>query len=95
MVIYDNSKVVKMVIFDYCKNQLMTDKEQIQQDIGMRIREIREIKGISQKDLSYSCGFDKSNMARLEMGRTNPTIYTLKKIAENLNVELEELVKGL
>ncbi|CAA0190152.1 helix-turn-helix domain-containing protein [Tenacibaculum maritimum] len=73
----------------------MTSKEQIQLDIGKRIRDLREKKGISQKDLAYSCGFDKSNMARLEMGRTNPTIYTLKKIAENLEVELTDLVKDL
>ncbi|CAA0239901.1 helix-turn-helix domain-containing protein [Tenacibaculum maritimum] len=73
----------------------MTSKEQIQLDVGKRIRDLREKKGVSQKDLAYSCGFDKSNMARLEMGRTNPTIYTLKKIAENLEVELTDLVKDL
>ncbi|CAA0172974.1 helix-turn-helix domain-containing protein [Tenacibaculum maritimum] len=73
----------------------MTSKEQIQLDIGKRIRDLREKKGVSQKDLAYSCGFDKSNMARLEMGRTNPTIYTLKKIAENLEIKLTDLVKDL
>ena len=73
----------------------MVDKEQIQIAIGERIRDLREKKDISQKDLAYSCGFDKSNMARLEMGRTNPTIYTLKIIAKNLEVELTDLVKDL
>ncbi|MFL0086945.1 helix-turn-helix transcriptional regulator [Tenacibaculum maritimum] len=73
----------------------MTSKEQIQLDVGKRIRDLREKKGVSQKDLAYSCGFDKSNMARLEMGRTNPTIYTLKKIAENLEIQLTDLVKDL
>lgn len=70
----------------------MSEKEQIQQGVGKMIRELREQKKISQKDLAYSCGFDKSNMARLEMGRTNPTIYTLKKIAENLDATLCDIV---
>lgn len=70
----------------------MKDKEQLQELIGNRIKEIRESKNISQQNLAYACGFEKSNMARLESGRTNPTIFTLKKIADNLNVKLPDLV---
>ncbi len=73
----------------------MTDKEQLQKAIGKRIREIRECKNIPQQELAYACNFEKSNMARLEAGNTNPTLYTLKKIADNLQVELEDLVKDL
>jgi transcriptional regulator with XRE-family HTH domain len=32
-------------------------------------------------------------MRRIESGRTNPTILTLKKISEGLEVTLEELVR--
>jgi len=71
----------------------MTEKEKLQFSIGKRIREIRENKAISQKDLAYSCGFDKSNMARIEMGRTNPTIYTLKLIADNLGTSICSIVE--
>lgn len=73
----------------------MSDKEDLQKAIGQRIKKIRESKSIAQQDLAYSCNFEKSNMARLEAGNTNPTLYTLKKIAENLKVTLEDLVKGL
>lgn len=73
----------------------MSEKEQIQKAIGLRIKQIRESKNIRQTDLAYSCDFEKSNMARLEAGNTNPTLYTLKKIADNLKVELVELVKDL
>ncbi len=73
----------------------MTDKDDLQRAIGKRIKTLRESKNIAQQDLAAACNFEKSNMARLEAGNTNPTIYTLKKIAENLEIELTDLVKGL
>ena len=50
---------------------------------------------MSQQDLSAICNMEKSNFSRLEAGRTNPTIFTLKKIADNLEIELQELVKDI
>lgn len=73
----------------------MTDKEELQIAIGKRIKELRESKNIAQQDLAAACNFEKSNMARLEAGNTNPTIYTLKTIAKNLKIELTDLVKDL
>ena len=73
----------------------MSDKEELQRAIGKRIKELRESKNIAQQDLAAACNFEKSNMARLEAGNTNATIYTLKIIAKNLKVELVDLVKDL
>jgi len=60
--------------------------------IGMNIRKIRDKKGISQQDLAASCNFEKSNMSRIEAGRTNLTIGTLLKISEALQVKLADIV---
>ena len=73
----------------------MTDKEELQRAIGKRIKALRESKNVAQQDLAAACNFEKSNMARLEAGNTNATIYTLKIIAKNLKVELVDLVKDL
>ncbi len=73
----------------------MSDKEKLQKAIGKRIKSIREQKNIAQQDLAYACNFEKSNMARLEAGNTTPTLYTLKKITNNLETTLEELLKDL
>ena len=73
----------------------MTDKQDLQIAIGKRVKELRESKNIAQQDLAAACNFEKSNMARLEAGNTNATIYTLKIIAKNLKVELADLVKDL
>lgn len=70
----------------------MSDKKQLQKAIGKRIKEIREKKKISQQDIAGLCNIEKSNFSRLEAGNTNPTIYTLNKIAEHLGVTLSELV---
>jgi len=60
--------------------------------IGLNIRKIRVKKKISQQDLAAACNFEKSNMSRIEAGRTNLTIGTLLKICEALQVELTDLV---
>ena len=70
----------------------MTDKQKLQIEIGKRIKFLRESKGISQQDIAGLCNIEKSNFSRLEAGGTNPTIFTLSKIAEHLNVPLKELV---
>lgn len=70
----------------------MIDKSLLQIALGNRIRQIREIKNISQQDLAAACNFEKANLSRLEAGRTNPTLVTLYKLAENLDVTLSTLM---
>ena len=61
--------------------------------VGQRIKEIRNEKKISQQDLASKCNFEKSNMSRIEAGRTDPKLSTLDKISQGLEVELTELFK--
>ncbi|WP_345273275.1 helix-turn-helix transcriptional regulator [Flaviramulus aquimarinus] len=65
--------------------------------VGKRIKEVRESKNITQLQLVINMEevagkFDTTNVSRIESGRTNPTIYTLHRIAEALEVELTELI---
>jgi transcriptional regulator with XRE-family HTH domain len=70
------------------------EKLDLLKNIGKRIQEIRITKGYSQVDLAGKIEgvFDTTNVSRIESGRTNPTIYTLHRIAVALEVELEDLV---
>ena len=68
------------------------DKDKILKHIGNNIKMIRESKGISQQKLAADCNFEKSNMSRIEAGNTNPTIYTLYKIAVALEVDVREII---
>lgn len=60
--------------------------------IGRRIVQIRTERGISQQDLAARCNFEKSNMSRIEYGRTNMTLGTLLTISRALGVKLRDLV---
>ncbi len=67
------------------------DKEYLV-SLGNRIKEIRLQKKISQTEIAYRCGFDKSNYNTIESGKRNPTIISLLKIAKALDVSLIELL---
>lgn len=69
------------------------EKETLLKNLGTRIREIRNKKGISQKQLAHSIGKDQQSVQRLEAGNINPTYYYLYEIADGLEVDLEVLIK--
>ena len=58
--------------------------------LGKRIKELRLQKKISQTEIAYRCGFDKSNYNTIESGKRNPTITSLLKIAKALDIQLIE-----
>ena len=60
--------------------------------LGIRIRQLREEKNISQQNLAEMCNIEKSNMARIESGRTNPTLLTMHKLSTALQIPLTVLV---
>ena len=57
-------------------------------EIGARIRRIRIEKNMSQTELAMECEFEKASMSRIESGQANPTISTLFKISQALEVDL-------
>ena len=72
----------------------MTDEEYLIK-LGKKIKEIRLSNNISQVELANNCDFEKSNMNRIEAGRANTTIVTLRKIASALNVKVIDLINDL
>ncbi|MBN2636347.1 MAG: helix-turn-helix transcriptional regulator [Prolixibacteraceae bacterium] len=59
--------------------------------IGLKIKLLRIERKISQQDLAAACNFEKSNLAQIESRRTNPTIATLLKICQVLDVPISQL----
>ena len=70
------------------------EKSDLLKNVGKRIQELRVQKGLSQVDLvgKIEGNIDTTNISRIESGRTNPTIYTLYRISEALEVSLSDLV---
>jgi len=68
------------------------NESELLKSLGVKIRNLREERKISQQNLAAMCNFEKSNMARIESGRTNPTFLTLHKISVALNASITILV---
>ena len=59
--------------------------------IGQRIRQLRLQEGLSQRDLERTTGLFSCYISRVEHGRTVPSLETLERFAEGLNVPLYRL----
>lgn len=59
--------------------------------IGARIRQLREVKGLSQGDIEERTGLLRCYISRVENGHTVPSLETLEKFAAALDVKLYEL----
>ena len=59
--------------------------------VGENIKRIRKEKGLTQKQLGELCGLADSAIRRYENGGANPKIETKKKIANALEVPVEDI----
>ena len=60
-------------------------------DVGTRIRDLRDAKGWSQERLAEAAYVDRSYLAGIERGLRNPSIRSLLKIANALRVHMRDL----
>lgn len=75
-------------------NMSRMEKEELLRLLGKRIKELRLERGMSQVDLvaKMQGNIDTTNISRIEAGRTNPTIYSLYRLSEALEISMSELV---
>lgn len=55
--------------------------------VGKRIRVARELREMSQMDLSKKAGLSQSTIAQIEKGNKEPSLTTLRSIANGLGLE--------
>jgi transcriptional regulator with XRE-family HTH domain len=60
-------------------------------DIGKRLRELREAKGLSQTDVEDRSGMPRSHLSKIENGHSTPSFQVLERWANALDVELHQL----
>jgi len=63
----------------------------IHKQIGNRIREIRQKQKLTLEELSEKVSLDWSFIARIETGKAVPSIQSLAKISQALNVAMKDL----
>ena len=61
--------------------------------LGLRIKELRKRKGMSQEFLADESGLSLRTIQRIENGETNPTGESLKRLSNALNVNPDELIE--
>ena len=62
--------------------------------IGKNLKELRIRKNLSQEELAKGIGISASNLREIEYGSGNPTILTIERIAEGLNITTSVLVSS-
>lgn len=59
-------------------------------EIGKKIKKIRESLGKTQEELAKATGMKRPNIARIESGKHEPSLETLKKLADALNLSIAD-----
>ncbi|MBF6036199.1 helix-turn-helix domain-containing protein [Pseudomonas sp. P155] len=63
--------------------------------LGLRIKQYRKAKGMSQQALAYACGWEsQSRIGNYEKGARQPNLQDLEKISAALGVSFPDLVAG-
>jgi putative transcriptional regulator len=71
------------------------EQEKLLKALGARVKSIREEKGLSLQDVAHSIGKDRQSVHSLEKGKFNPSLLYLIEICKGLEIDLEELIRGL
>lgn len=61
--------------------------------ISVRIRELRKERKLTVQELAYRCDMERSNLSRIEAGRTNLTVKTMCIICNALSVNLRDVIR--
>ena len=65
------------------------------QQLGRRIRRLRENHGLSQRKFALMIGMDRSYLISVEGGKRNIALDNLEKISRGLDISISELFEGV
>lgn len=56
--------------------------------VGPRLRALRTLRGISQRELAKRCGVTHSSLSLIEQGKVSPSVSSLKKILDAIPISV-------
>lgn len=62
----------------------------LKKKIGIRLRELRISKGLSQEKFSFECELDRTYIASIEQGKRNVSAVNIEKIAKALGLSVSD-----
>jgi transcriptional regulator with XRE-family HTH domain len=63
--------------------------------VGLRVRELREARGLTLSELARRSGIGKGTLSELESGRRNPTLETLYAVTTAIEVPLSAALRDV
>ena len=63
----------------------------LRKNFGDRIRQLRKNLEISQEELGFRTGLDRTYISGIERGERNPSLDNIGKLAKELKISLKEL----
>lgn len=67
-----------------------TNNHREDQELGLRLRAIRERAGVSQRALAKQTGVPNSTISLIESGKMNPSVGALRRILDGIPISLSE-----
>jgi transcriptional regulator with XRE-family HTH domain len=71
----------------------METKRNILISFGEKVREIRKEKGLSQEELAHKANLHRTYIGMIERAEKNITLVNIEKIANALEVDINELIQ--
>jgi len=68
------------------------DEKEFLTKLSKKIRHLRKLRRMSQEELAFKAGIDRSYMGNIERGESSPTIITVFKISRALKVNMPQLL---
>jgi transcriptional regulator with XRE-family HTH domain len=82
--------------FLFIANHMATkDKDKFFKQFGAHIKKIRKEKGLSIREMELRGDIDRHTLSKIENGKLNCGVYSVKKLCDALEISMEELFKGL
>lgn len=90
LVTYINTFAIESCLPDLARATvpLMADFEDLYRELGRKLRQARERKGLSQEKLAGQLGISRASVVNIEAGRQRAPLHLLWQLSEALGTEL-------
>ena len=86
---------INVDFFENLTGEIEEPQQRDSEEIGLRIRTIREQKRLSLEELANLTGFDETFLAKIETGKIQPQLGTVIKLSKALDSAFGRLVSGV
>lgn len=91
---FDLSQFLNMALKAPSRHMFKMAQSAMQQ-LGNRVRSARKEVGLSQSAFADKCGMDRIYLGRIELGKQNPTVAILMRIALEAGTDAATLLAGI